>query len=469
MGRMRIMGMVTGTQVRRIATRRNDKWQTIGQENSVHQIELADKIYKIKRFPMIPHKYQSIFMLLREEIQKPESVQWFEWKPMKEEVEKMLKQGLMQDLHTAMQEFYEGYLWKSMESYAAWSFIDFVAQRDDALGAWATGRIDLLALAERWIELGESKRFSALLTRLGETGYETDWEAMRTTLDEKLRRMEVEGTRNGMKETGYFFCLLHAFTMMMMSALPMAEKMALLKQFSDNWDFLRYMYSVMTRTIIGFGFANFAQLTNCLTNAKSLEPYYHLYHSPLKERFNELCDKGTKKEKLQKAFQKLEQHMEQVTPSDELNKLCEVLFPEDFREMLNRHRLKSYQELEGEIAHIKEEMNATVDALKGQAKELAERLRTAVEASVPVKEIENELLKFPSVGALQIFMQLNTLLVNNKAWMSQSGSIRDKILAKQQQEMLLNMNITAQSGANVNAFVQQQTNNSIDPTRQITS
>lgn len=409
-------------------------------------------------------------MMLREEMKKPGSVQGYEWVYMKEDVEKLLNQGLMQDLHEEMQEFYEDYLWKSIESYSAWNFIDFVAQHDDALGAWATGRFDLMALAERWIEVGESKKFSELLARLGETGYETDWEAMRTTLDEKLRRMEVDGTRNGMKETGYFFCLLHAFTMIMMSARPMEKKMTLLKQFSENWDFLRYMYSVMTRTIIGFGFANFVSLTNNLTNAKSLEPYYHLYHSPLKERFNELCSKGTKRDKLLKAFQKLEQRMAVVTPSDELDELCEVLFPEDFREMLNHHRPKSYRELETELGQVTASAAATIEGLKQQVDLMARQYTELVEKSVTIEQIEKELTeKLPTSLSMPIWMQLNILLASNQAWISQMGSIRDKILSKQQQEMQLNMSITAQAGANVNAFVQQQTNNSIDPTRQITS
>lgn len=419
---------------------------------------------------MIPPKYQSIFILLREEIQKPESVQWFDWKPMKEDVEKMLRQGLVEDLHEEMQDFYDPYCWKRMESNAAWDFIDFVAQRDDALGTWATGRFDLRTLTERWIELNDPRRFFALLRRLGETEYKTDWGAMRTTLDEKLRRMEVEGTRNGMKETGYFFCLLHAFTMIMMSAHPMERKVALLEQFSDNWHFLRYMYSVMTRTIIGFRFANFASLTNCFTNDKNYEPYYHLYHSPLKERFNELCSKGTKKDKLLKAFQKLELRMEEVTPSDELNELCEVLFPEDFREMLNRHRPKSYRELETELGQVTASAATTIEGLKQQVALMARQYTELVEKSVTIEQIEKELTeKLPTSISMPIWMQLNILLANNQAWISKMGSIRDKILAKQQQEMQLNMNITAQSGANVNAFVQQQTNNSIDPSRQIAS
>lgn len=414
-------------------------------------------------------RYQYIFVLLREEIEKPNSIQHYEWVQMKQDVEAMLKQGHMQDVHVLMQEFYEGYLWGRMESRDAWFFIDFVAQRDEDMGSWATGRINLMEFAERWIELGDSPRLMSLLIQLGRTGYKTDWEALRTTLDEKLRRMEVDGTRNGMKETGYFYCLLHAFTMIMMSAHTREEKAALLELFDDNWGFLRYMYSVMTRTIIGFRFANFASLTNCLTNDKGYEPYYHLYHSPLKERFNELCAKGTKKEKLEKAFQKLEQRMKQTSPSDELDGLCEVLFPEDFRDLLNRHRLKSYQELEGEIVHIKEEMNVTIDALNRQAKEMATQLSAALKASVPIDVIEQRLLIFPSAIALNVYMSLNTMLQIDAVWNAHSEGILQKILAKQQQELQLSMNITAQPGSNVNGVVQQQTNNGILPNKQITA
>ena len=415
-------------------------------------------------------RYQYIFVLLREEIEKPNSVQFFEWTQMKQDVEALIKQGHMENLHKQMQEFYDDYLWRRVESVAAWDFIDFVAQRDELFGAWATGRVDLMELVECWMDKGNTRKMLALLTQLGLTGYKTDWENLRAKLDEKLRRMEVDGTRNGMKETGYFYCLLHAFTMIMMSAHTKEEKTELLKLFDGNWDFLRYMYSVMTRVIIGFKFPNFASLTNCLTNNKEFKPFYHLYHSVLKERFNELCAKGTKKDKLEKAFQKLEQDMKQTTPSNELDELCEVLFPEDFRELLNRHRLKSYQELEGEIVHIKEEMNVTVDALNRQVRDLAERLSAAVKASVPIKEIEDELMRFQSREALAIYMQLNLLLIGNTAWQARTLSIRDMILAKQQKEMQMsNTYITAEPGSQVNALVQQQTNNGIGPNRQITA
>ena len=126
--------------------------------------------------------------------------------------------------------------------------------------------------------------------------------------------------------------------------------------------------------------------------------------------------------------------------------------------------------MEGEIVHIKEEMNVTVDALNKQVRDLAERLSAAVKASVPIKEIEDELMRFQSREALAIYMQLNMLLIGNTAWQARAVSIRDMLLAKQQNEMQMgNAYITAEAGSLVNALVQQQTNNGIDPNRQIAS
>lgn len=413
-------------------------------------------------------RYLYIFEMLREEIKKPDSVQWFDWKQMKLDVEAMFGQGFAHEVHEQMTEFYGSYIMGNIEPRTSlWSFIDFVAHRDDEIGDWATDNINLMVLTHRWIELENSRALKDILARLGQTGYRANWQELRLAMDERLRRMEVDGTRNGMKETGYFYCLLHAFTMIMMADVEVETKMRLLDQFSGRWSFLRYMYSVMTRSIIGFAFTNFASVTNNLTNDKEYEPYYHLYHSPLKERFEELCDKGTKKDKLQRALSKLEQRMKQADRSNDLDILCEVLFPDEFRDILNRHRPKSYKELEGEVCRIKQEMQGTIQVLNEQINALATQLSAAVKASVPIIEIEQELLRFPSQQALPIFMQLNTLLMGNEAWNLSSLAIRDKILAKQQQELQLIMNITAQQGSYVNGMVQTQTNHGVELNKQI--
>lgn len=417
---------------------------------------------------MMQQKYLHIFALLQQEIEKPDSTDWVTWKYLKQDVEKMLNQGVAQELHEQMQRFYRCYLWKDLESYKGWTFMDYIAERDVYFGRWATGNIDLMELTERWIELGDSRTLLTLLTRLGQTGYETNWQELRPVMDEKMRRMEVEGSRNGMKETGYFYCLLHAFTMIMQSGHSVEEKMLLLSQFSEQWSFMRTVYSVMVRRIVGFNYTNFAQLAQYTVGGQQdYDPFLHLIYSPLKERFEELVAMGTKRDSLVRAMDKIEKRMNDTQQSPDLDELCEVLFPEEFRNMLNKHRLPSYHDLECEIDIIKNEMHTTIEALNRQVGELAAKLSAAVEASVPIKDIENELMRFQSRDALAIYMQLNMLLIGNPAWQAQTLSIRDKILAKQQQELQLSMNITAQAGSNVNGVVQQQTNNGINPDKQL--
>lgn len=415
-------------------------------------------------------QYKYIFDNLRKEIQNPASIQWFEWREMKKDVEMMAAQNMMQEIHEQMNIFYGAFFYYQMESTSAWGFIDFVAQKDEKIGAWATENIDLMKLIDRWIEIGNVVSYTKILALIGRTGYKADWHVLRTTIDEKIRRMEVDGTRNGMKETGYYYCALHAFIMIMMSLRSMEEKMELLQQFSNHWRFLCYMYSVMTRVIIGFAFQNYASVTNNLTNNRDLEPFYHLYYSILKERFDDLCEKGTKRDRLEASIKKMEEKMAQATPSDELDVLCEVLFPEDFREMLNKHRPKSYQELEREVGKIRDEMESTVARLRNQASQMAVQLRALVESSVPIQQIEDELMKLPSMGAYNVWLQLNGLLIANTAWKQHAVDIRNKILEKQKKEMQLNMEINAMSGSTVNGFVQHQINsNTLELNRQLSA
>lgn len=417
---------------------------------------------------MTIQKYQHIFTMLEQEIQEPDSIQWFDWKYLKQEVEKMLRKGHGMELHEQMQRFYHYYLWRDVESRAAWDFMDYVAQRDERIGAWATQGTDLMALTERWIELGNSRTLQLLLTRLGQTGYETNWQELRATMEEKLRRMEVDGTRNGMKETGYAYCLLHAFIMIMMSGHSTEEKMQLLELFSQQWAFLRTVYSVMVRRIVGFNYTNFAQLAQYTVGGQQdFDPFLHLIHAPLKERFEELVSMGTKRESLDRAMTKIELRMQQTKPSPELDLLCEVLFPDEFRNILDQHRPPSYQELECEIDRIKAELTTTQDTMNRQAQEMATQLSAALKASVPIDVIERRILIFPSAVALNIYMPLNTMLQVDSVWLAHSESILQKILAKQQQELQMSLNITAQAGSNVNGIVQQQNNNGITPDKQI--
>jgi hypothetical protein len=226
----------------------------------------------------------------------------------------------------------------------------------------------------------------------------------------------------------------------------------------------------MVRRIIGFNYTNFAQLAQYVVGGQQdFDPFLHLFHAPLKERFEELVEMGTKRESLTRALDKIEKRMNNAQQSPELDVLCEVLFPEEFRSMLNQHRLPSYRELECEIDRIRVELDITQETMNRQAKEMATQLSAALKASVPIDVIEQRLLIFPSTIALNVYMSLNTMLQIDAVWNTHSEGILQKILAKQQQELQLSMNITAQPGSNVNGVVQQQTNNGILPNKQITA
>ena len=166
---------------------------------------------------------------------------------------------------------------------------------------------------------------------------------------------------------------------------------------------------------------------------------------------------------------KLEQKIETTTASDELDALCELLFSDDFRHMLDKNRHPSYRELKNELDRTRREMESTVEKLNREIQDMAEKLSAALKASVPLSDIENELMKFQSREALSIYMHLNMLLAGNALWQANALRIRDRILEKQQQELHLSMNITAQPGANVNGIVQQQANYGMTPNRQLIS
>ena len=61
-------------------------------------------------------RYQHIFVMLREEIKSTDSVEWFTFKQMRQDVEVMNANGMMSYIHEQMQDFYKEYLWKTFES-----------------------------------------------------------------------------------------------------------------------------------------------------------------------------------------------------------------------------------------------------------------------------------------------------------------------------------------------------------------
>ena len=54
---------------------------------------------------MNKEQYQHIFKMLREGINNPDNVDWCTWKYMKQDVDVMIANGMMDYVHEKMQEF----------------------------------------------------------------------------------------------------------------------------------------------------------------------------------------------------------------------------------------------------------------------------------------------------------------------------------------------------------------------------
>ena len=421
-----------------------------------------------------------VVRLLREELEKPGSLEWYEWSAMKQDCLSILDLGSRgrrsAEVELLLHHFYRQYVYAE-DAY--WEgdrmkcmFIETMFCSDAHILSWLDEELDLLRMTEQWAKRDNAGGFKDVLCPLLRVGYVDFPSEVRARVDEYLQGMEVEGARRGGVDMGAHYCMLHAYLVIASAELPHERKEALLKLFFEKWSFLRYVYCVVFRCIVGCRLTNFVSVANNVAYQSEYEPYLHLFYAPLKEQFEALCQRGTKPDKLMNSVRRLEEKMENVAPSDELDELCGMLFSEEYRCMLERHRRPSYGELRQEVESMRiksTEMEETVRTLKAQAQDMAERLSDLLNKSVPLSEIENELMKFPSTMAWPIYVQLNTLLAGNALWLANTSRIRDSILAKQQKEMKLNMNVTAQPGSHVNALVQQQTNNGTIPEIQLVS
>jgi hypothetical protein len=108
-------------------------------------------------------------------------------------------------------------------------------------------------------------------------------------------------------------------------------------------------------------------------------------------------------------------------PSELLYPLCDAIFPEDFQRLLREHRPKSYKEIEDEsnqkdelIQQLKDQTNRTHKELE-KSKEIIEKM---VLSSIPIEDIDAELMQYPAGTAWDMLKDLNAnpVISMQKAW-----------------------------------------------------
>lgn len=383
--------------------------------------------------------------------------------PMTQAVRKVVRHGDAAELHRQMEPFYE--MWMEDSPRLDWtsrSIISEIAQIDPMFGAWAS-RQDLMKMARACAVRGGGDEMMMLLCCMihsdnyepycGESTYEE--------VTEELRYQRV----NGNSGSGEIYALLHAFITIVMSPPRFGRHKDLFRLMKMHWDFLRHVYCVMTGSIIGLGFTNFVSLANNLKTAK-YHPYLHLVYWFLADNADTLCAKKQQKGMV-KALAALDEIMDKTDANHELDELCQILFPEEVKEMLMKHPKTPYRQLETEnhdlkvqnielkventvlkkehsqlrqqMMVLKEEHDELIRQAERKQDEIAHEValqfqKAVVEDAIPFKEIEEELLALSPKLISIVWPILNEMLGGNDVWQKHFKNLRAKVRKREKEK-----------------------------------
>lgn len=359
-------------------------------------------------------------------------VNWFE---MRSVVRRCREIGIMDELHRQLQPYYEMYLFADTKlmngkNYNCLRFIEDCAKEDDFFASWAE-QFELDAITEAWADhLRRADMYigyyQPLVRLLIEGGYDTNWHQLAETLKNGLHEAEVYSDY----KTGELIAFLHGVAMLMSTSWGDAKKMDLFDLLCNNWEFLKHFYSVMIRRVIGCRLANFSAVANLLVQQPKYHHYIHIFYCVLCYREPTLNLSKAQKKSLEKKMELIHNIMDNTKPSDDLNELCDTLFPEDFQRMLDEFRPETREQVERERNRLRYEVGLLTDQLSA----MADRLKEALENSVPIPEIEKQLLRLSPGTALDLCGKMTLMLSDNKAWMACMPDIKEKILKKKEEQ-----------------------------------
>ena len=328
-------------------------------------------------------------------------------------------------LHERMLPYYEMYLNGDTRLCCAGCKLETIGREmahaiadDDLFGSWASEQ-NLIVAAEGWGDTlkrfeGEQKRiyrFFHVLDTLFVSGCQQDWLGVSEQLKERL----FKSPENYDYKTDEVLCVLHAFTMIMQQDWAKDKKKEMLTLLNQHWKFMKHYYSVMTRHIIGVRWTSFKKVAETvMTSSQSFKPHMHIFYCGLLDCVDELNLDRRHQREMDKVVMQMEEELKRAEPSDLLYELCDTLFPEDFQRMLREHRPKSYREVEDE-SQQKDEL---IKQIRQQNQHLASELEKAKDvlqqmilSSIPIEEIDAELMKYPPATAFDLLRELNNSVV----------------------------------------------------------
>lgn len=359
-------------------------------------------------------------------------VNWFE---MRSVVRRCRELRIMDEFHRQLQPYYEMYLFADSKlindkSFNCLRFIEECAKTDNQFAFWAE-QFELDAITEAWADYLRKADLSIgyyrpIVRILLEGGYDTNWHQLAENLKNDLHKAEVYSDY----KTGELIAFLHGVAMLMSTSWDDAKKMELFDLLCDNWEFLKHFYSVMIRRPIGCRLPNFSAVANLLVQQPKYHQYIHIFYCVLCYREPTLNLSKTQKKSLDNQMERIQSIMDNTKPSDNLDELCDTLFPEDFQRMLDEFRPETREQVEKERNRLRYEVGLLTDQMSA----MANRLKEALENSVPIPEIEKQLLRLSPGTALDLCGKMTLMLSDNQAWMTNMPGIKEKILKKKKEQ-----------------------------------
>lgn len=339
------------------------------------------------------------------------------------------------DLHVELRPFYEKYMHGDVEFFSsahAYSrmMVSELMGEDPHFCHWLRDK-DLVAIVREWGACAQESVSAPMFHMVQcalQGGYENDW----TALIGAFRQMLFEEAEYGTPWSREACAIMHAVSVIYNAPLGEPKKDELFGLLREEWDFLKYLYSVMFRSVFGCKFKNLVQVANVIHNQAVYHPYAHLFYAVFAERADELCKTRTDAKKIEKHLAKIQEVMDTTPSSNKLDDLCDLLFPEELCKYLEKHRPKAPRQLREEITQLRNMLEDTRKQMSLQIQETAAKMAALVETSVPIKDIEKELMHLPDGMAWDIFGKLNTLLMTNMAWVKSAVGIRNKLLERMQ-------------------------------------
>ena len=376
-------------------------------------------------------------------------------------VEEIVRGGHGKLLHELMLPFIERYFY-ARDGVLKWDFrlkrflLDDIIEADELFGQWASGQ-DILLAADEWstslLDSSSSPSyFLWMMECMVKTGYKTDWDDLRQKTCHKLLKEEVYGNYQRSEMYAMLYGVSTIYSRPDMCDKKKFEMLALLKW---HWNFLKNIYSVMFRCIVGHRLTNMAQVANTVTLSKENQPFLHLFYGALKGNIDHFCVKKGDREKLGNLLQKIEDMVKSGVPSDKLDELYGILFPEEFKDYVEKHRPKDYNQLEAEYESFKREMNERMQQMNKLISEMVEQLKNMATDNRSSDAIADTLKQIAPGMALDMFCQLNEQLDKDNNWKTLAEKIATSVIQRTD-EKILTINVVNLYGKGATHLDQQK-------------